>query len=119
MHIDGARILVTGGCGLIGSATIDVLLARHSPERFVILDNLARGSLRNVAGALQDPRVELVRGDVRDAAAVRRAMDGMDAVVHLAALRITACAAHPREAMEVMCDGSFNVVEAARDAGVS
>ena len=42
----------------------------------------------------------------------------MDAVVHLAALRITACAADPREAMEVMCDGSFNVVEAAHGAGV-
>jgi UDP-glucose 4-epimerase len=46
-------------------------------------------------------------------------MEGMDAVIHLAALRITACAADPREAMQVMCDGSFNVVEAAREAGVS
>jgi len=42
----------------------------------------------------------------------------MDAVFHMAALRITACAADPREALEVMCDGSFNVVEAARLAGV-
>jgi UDP-glucose 4-epimerase len=45
-------------------------------------------------------------------------MEGMDAVIHMAALRITACAADPREAMKVMCDGSFNVVEAAREAGV-
>jgi UDP-glucose 4-epimerase len=118
MHIDGTRILVTGGCGLIGSTTIDLLLREHRPEMIVILDNLARGSLANVEAALKDPRVSLVRGDVRDADAVRRATEGMDAVIHMAALRITACAADPREAMQVMCDGSFNVVDAAHHAGV-
>jgi UDP-glucose 4-epimerase len=118
MHIDGTRILVTGGCGLIGSTTIDLLLREHQPEKIVILDNLARGSLANVEAALKDPRVQLVRGDVRDAEVVRRASEGMDAVIHMAALRITACAADPREAMQVMCDGSFNVVDAAHHAGV-
>jgi UDP-glucose 4-epimerase len=118
MQIDGTRILVTGGCGLIGSTTIDLLLREHRPEKIVILDNLARGSLANVEAALKDPRVSLVRGDVRDADAVRRATEGMDAVIHMAALRITACAADPREAMQVMCDGSFNVVDAAHHAGV-
>lgn len=114
MKIDGASILVTGGCGLIGSTTIDLLLADHAPERIVILDNLARGTLVNVEHALSDPRVTLVRGDIRDVPTVRKAMDGIDAVLHMAALRITACAANPREALEVMCDGSFNVVEAAQ-----
>jgi UDP-glucose 4-epimerase len=118
MQIDGSRLLVTGGCGLIGSSTIDLLLREHRPERIVILDNLARGSLANVEQALKDPRVTLIRGDIRDVDAVRNAMQGMDAVVHMAALRITACAADTREAMQVMCDGSFNVVDAARHAGV-
>jgi UDP-glucose 4-epimerase len=118
MNINGARILVTGGCGLIGSTTIEQLLRDHDPARIVILDNLVRGSLANVAQALNDPRVTLLRGDIRDRDTVARATEGMDAVVHMAALRITACAAEPREAMEVMCDGSFNVVEAARQAGV-
>jgi UDP-glucose 4-epimerase len=118
MEIDGAHILVTGGCGLIGSATIDLLLRDYKPARIVILDDLSRGSLANVAHALNDRRVALVRGDIRDVAAVHRAMDGMDAVIHMAALRITACAAEPRTALEVMCDGSFNVLEAARLAGV-
>lgn len=118
MEIDGSHILVTGGAGLIGSTTIDLLLREHAPARIVVLDNLARGSLRNLEGALADPRVELVRGDVRDVGGVRAAMQDIDAVLHMAALRITACAAHPREAMEVMCDGSFNVVDAAREAGV-
>lgn len=118
MQIDNARILVTGGCGLIGSTTIDLLLREHRPEKIVILDNLARGSLANVEQALKDPRVSLMRCDIRDAETVRRASDGMDAVIHMAALRITACAADAREAMQVMCDGSFNVVDAARHAGV-
>jgi UDP-glucose 4-epimerase len=51
MRIDGSRILVTGGCGLIGSTTIDLLLHHHRPERIVILDNLVRGSLVNVEKA--------------------------------------------------------------------
>lgn len=118
MDIDGASILVTGGCGLIGSSTIDLLLRDHSPARIVILDNLARGTLSNVAEALKDPRVTLIRGDIRDVKTVHDVTRGMDAVIHMATLRITACASEPREALEVMCDGSFNVVEAAKTAGV-
>ena len=118
MRIDGSSVLVTGGCGLIGSATIDLLLRDHSPARIVVLDNLSRGTLANIAQALNDPRVSLVHGDIRDAALVRAAVAGIDAVIHMAALRITACAADPRNALEVMCDGSFNVIEAARVAGV-
>lgn len=118
MKINGTSILVTGGCGLIGSTTIDLLLRDYSPARIVILDNMVRGTLANVEHALRDPRVTLARGDIRDVAAVRRAMEGIDAVFHMAALRITACAANPREALEVMCDGSFNVIEAAQVAKV-
>ena len=118
MDINGASILVTGGAGLIGSATIDLLLREHDPARVVILDNLVRGTRANLAQALADPRVTLMRGDIRDIDTVREAMHGVHAVIHLAALRITACAADPRAAMEVMCDGSFNVVEAACETGV-
>lgn len=118
MKISGSNILVTGGCGLIGSTTIDVLLREHSPQRIVIFDNLARGTLANVEEALRDPRVTLIKGDIRDVDAIHRATQGMDAVIHMATLRITACAAEPREALGVMCDGSFNVLEAAQAAGV-
>ena len=118
MDIDGARILITGGAGLIGSTTIDLLLRDHAPAKIVILDNLIRGSLSNVERALKDPRVTFVQGDICDVDAVRRSTEGMDAVIHLAALRITACATEPRRALETMCDGSFNVVEAAQQAGV-
>ena len=118
MNLNGARVLVTGGCGLIGSTTIDLLLRDCSPEKIVIFDNLERGSLDNVRQALTDPRVTLVKGDIRDVAETRRVMQGMDAVLHMATLRITACAAEPRSALEVMCDGSFNVLEAAQAQGV-
>jgi UDP-glucose 4-epimerase len=118
MDINGARILVTGGCGLIGSTTIDLLLRDHAPERIVILDNLSRGSLANLEHALPDKRVTLVRGDIRDIDITRSVTKGMDFVIHMATLRITACAAEPREALEVMCDGSYNVLEAAQAAGV-
>ena len=118
MEINGASILVTGGCGLIGSTTIDLLLRDYSPARILILDNLARGSLANVEATLKDPRVELVRGDIRDAGLVQSLTKGMDAVIHMATLRITACAENPRDAHEVMCDGTFNVVEAAHLAKV-
>jgi len=118
MEIDGANILVTGGCGLVGSTTIDLLLHHHRPARIVILDNLSRGTLANVERALADRRVTLVRGDIRDLATMHRVTAGMDAVIHMATLRITACAAEPQEALGVMCDGSFNVAEAARAAGV-
>ncbi len=118
MDIDGANILVTGGAGLIGSATIDLLLRRHRPARIVILDNLARGTRKNLAAVLKHPRVSFIEGDIRDLRTVRDAVEGMDAVIHLAALRITACAADTRQAMQVMCDGSFNVVDAAHEAGV-
>jgi UDP-glucose 4-epimerase len=118
MEINDSTILITGGCGLVGSTTIDLLLQEYSPARIVILDNLSRGTLDNVEKALSNPRVTLVQGDIRDRNVVRNATQGMDAVIHMAALRITACAADPREAMEVMCDGSFNVVEAAHLAGV-
>ncbi|MDH3193347.1 MAG: NAD-dependent epimerase/dehydratase family protein [Acidimicrobiia bacterium] len=119
MNIDGSSILVTGGCGLIGSTTIDQLLDGHDPARIVILDNLARGTLANVEEALRDPRVELIEGDIRDRSMVQRVTNGMDAVIHMATLRITACAEDPREAHEVMNDGSYNVVEAAHNAQVA
>lgn len=118
MNIDGAKILVTGGAGLIGSTTIDLLLRDHAPAQIVILDDLVRGTMTNLENAIDDPRVTFVRGDICDGRTVRRLTEGMDAVFHFAALRITACAADPRRAMEVMCDGSFNVVDAAQACGV-
>ncbi len=102
----------------MGSATVDLLLRSHNPARIIILDNLSRGSSANVESAVRDPRVELLERDIRNRGAVEAAMSGADAVLHLAALRITTCAAEPREAFDVMCAGTYNVVETAQRAGV-
>lgn len=118
MEINNSKILVTGGCGLIGSTTIDLLLRDFMPKQIVILDNMTRGTLSNVEKTLDDSRVQLIQGDIRDTALVNDVTKDIDAVIHMAALRITACAADSAEAFEVMCKGSFNVVEASRKAGV-
>jgi UDP-glucose 4-epimerase len=118
VKIDQSTIVVTGGAGLIGSTTVDVLLEEHTPKSIVIFDDFSRGTRANLEHALRDPRVSIVQGDIRDRAAVARVLARADAVIHMAALRITACAAEPRLAFEVMCAGAFNVVEAAQASGV-
>ena len=118
MKIDRSTIVITGGAGLIGSSTVDLLLAEHTPRSIVIFDDFSRGTKSNIEHALRDPRVSVVEGDIRDRAAVARVVAGADAVMHMAAVRITACAADPRLAFEVMCAGAFNVVEAAQASGV-
>lgn len=117
LDLKTARVLVTGGAGLVGSHIVDQLLTEGTP-RIVILDNLSRGRRENLAGALRRPAVQLVEGDIRDRALVDRLMEEVDVVFHQAAIRITQCAQEPRLALEVLVDGSFNVVDAAAKAGV-
>jgi UDP-glucose 4-epimerase len=118
VKIDQSTIVVTGGAGLIGSTTVDLLLKEHAPKSIVIFDDFSRGTRANIEQALRHPRVSIVEGDIRDRASVARVVAGADAVIHMAALRITACAAEPRLAFEVMCAGAFNVIEAAQASGV-
>jgi UDP-glucose 4-epimerase len=115
--LGGARVLITGGAGLIGSHIADRLL-EEGVDEIVVLDNLSRGRLENLQPAMTSGRVRLHQGDVRDCNAVARAMDGVDVVFHQAAIRITHCAEAPRECLEVLIDGTFNVIEAAVAAGV-
>jgi UDP-glucose 4-epimerase len=115
--LDGARFLVTGGAGTIGSTIVDHLVAAGAGE-VVVLDNFVRGRWANLEDALQTGRVEVVDGDIRDADLVRGLTAGADGVFHLAAIRITQCAEEPRLANEVLVDGTFNVVEAAAEHGV-
>ena len=68
--------------------------------------------------ALASGRVRLEEGDIRDTGLVRRLMSGIDVVFHQAAIRITQCASEPRLALEVLVDGTYEIVEAAADAGV-
>jgi len=116
--VRGKKVLVTGGAGTIGSHVVD-LLAEGGARQVVVLDNFVRGRTANLAQALRTGVVEVVDGDVRDAATVAKVTEGADLVFHLAAIRITQCAEEPRLANEVLVDGTFNVLEAAAAAGVS
>jgi UDP-glucose 4-epimerase len=115
--ITGRRCLVTGGAGTIGSTITDQLVAAGAAE-VIVLDNLVRGRRENLAGALTSGTVTLVEGDIRDRDLVTGLMSGIDLVFHQAAIRITQCATEPRLALEVLVDGTFEVVQAAADAGV-
>lgn len=108
--IAGARFLITGGAGFVGSTICDQLLAAGAAE-VRILDNFVRGSWKNVERALERPEVKVVEGDIRDRDLVDGMTESMDYVFHQAALRITRCAEVPREALEVLMDGTFNVLE--------
>ncbi|MDF9816950.1 NAD-dependent epimerase/dehydratase family protein [Streptomyces sp. SPB162] len=115
--VRGKKILVTGGAGTIGSNLVDLLVDNGARE-IVVLDNFVRGRMANLAQALPSGVVEVVEGDIRDLATVRKVTEGADLVFHLAAIRITQCAEEPRLANEVMVDGTFNVLESAAAAGV-
>ena len=115
MH--GSRCLITGGAGLVGSHIAD-LLVREGAREIVVLDNLVRGSRANLEWAMANGPVRLVLGDIRDRDTVAEVMRGVDYLFHQAAIRITQCAEEPRLALEVLVDGTYNVLEAAERAGV-
>src|SRR4051812_14593906 len=79
------RVFVSGGAGFIGSHLVAALLAESSVERVVIFDNFTSGQRDYIKGSAEDPRVEVVEGDLKDLGAVTAAMTGCDTVFHLAA----------------------------------
>jgi UDP-glucose 4-epimerase len=112
MHnkIHGSKILVTGGAGFIGSYLIEELL-RYQPAKIVIIDNLIRGTFENMKSFIDNPVVEFIEGDIRNQALLETYFENIDYVFHMAALRINACAANPREGFDVMISSTFNVAE--------
>jgi Nucleoside-diphosphate-sugar epimerases len=112
------RILITGGAGLIGSHIADRLVAEQ-PREIIIFDNFVRGRRENLADVEAQFPLTIIEGDLRDRGALGAAMRGVDVLFHQAAIRITQCAEDPRLALEVLVDGTFNVLEAAVQAGVS
>jgi UDP-glucose 4-epimerase len=110
--IQGAKVLITGGAGFVGSVTADHLLAAGAAE-VRVLDNFVRGNTRNLEAASATGRLAVIEGDIRDADTVDSATEGVDYVYHAAAIRITRCAEVPREAVDVLIGGTLNVLESA------
>lgn len=113
--LHGARVVVTGGAGNVGSHIVDAAIASGAAE-VIALDALVRGVPENLTAALATGKAHLRELDVRDREAVAAAIVGADVVFHQAALRWTRCQEAPRECQEVMVDGTFNVLEAAAAA---
>jgi nucleoside-diphosphate-sugar epimerase len=110
-------ILVTGGAGYLGSVVVDELLLRG--HRVRVLDSLIHGAVPSLLHAWSDRQFEFVHGDIRERAVVRRALDNVSAIVHLAAIvGDPACARQPTMAREVNLEGTRMLLDGAGAMGV-
>ena len=112
--IEGSRFLVTGGSGFVGSHVVDELVGAGAKE-VVVFDKVVRGE--NLEQASAAGSVTVVEGDVTGRDALAAAAAGVDGVFHLAVLPIGPSEADPRLALDVNVVGTFNVIEAAQQAG--
>jgi UDP-N-acetylglucosamine 4,6-dehydratase len=113
------KVLVTGGTGSFGKKFIEVMMKEYHPGRLIVYsrDELKQHEMR-MAG-FDHPDLRYFIGDVRDLPRLKRAFNGVDIVVHAAALKqVPACEYNPMEAIKTNILGSSNVVDAALDAGV-
>ncbi len=109
------RSLVTGGAGFIGSHLVEALVARG--DRVRVLDDFSTGKRGNLAAVAGN--VEVIEGDIRDPAAVRAAMDGVERVFHQAALvSVPRSVEDPAANHTINVDGTFHLLDAARQARV-
>jgi UDP-glucose 4-epimerase len=109
------KYLVTGGAGFIGSHIVEKLVKKGHPVR--VVDNFITGKKENISSFLE--KIELIEGDIRDSEICRQAADGMDFVLHQAALpSVPRSVENPLLTNEINITGTLNILLASRDAGV-
>lgn len=106
-----SKFLVTGGAGFIGSHIVEKLVRKNHFVR--VLDNFSSGRRQNLEGVIK--RIELIEGDIRSADACIRATEGIDFVLHQAALRsVPKSMNNPKEYNDVNINGTLNMLEASK-----
>ena len=114
------NVLITGGTGSFGKKFIDIMLKEFHPAKLIVFsrDELKQHEMR--AAGYDHPSLRYFIGDVRDPQRLRRAFNGVDIIIHAAALKqVPTCEYNPMEAIKTNILGSSNVIDAALDAGVS
>lgn len=120
MMLDGKVLLITGGTGSFGKMFIKTLLKQYNPEKVIVYsrDELKQFEMANTP-PFNDERIRYFVGDVRDKERLLRALDGVDIVVHAAALKqIPSCEYNPFEAIKTNINGAQNIIEATIDRNV-
>ena len=118
--LNDKTILITGGTGSFGNHFTNYVLRRYKPQKIIIYsrDEFKQFQMRNRLME-HDAVMRYFIGDVRDGARLRRAFEGVDYVIHAAALKqVPACEYNPNEAIKTNIHGAMNVIEAALDTSV-
>lgn len=121
MSMNGATILVTGGTGSFGRAFVETVLRRYDPRKLIVFsrDELKQHEMRERFSDVGDSPMRYFIGDIRDRQRLDRAFNGVDIVVHAAALKqVPACEYNPFEAVQTNVIGTQNVIDASIDRGV-
>lgn len=117
--LDNSSILITGGTGSFGKSFVPMTLKKYNPKRLVIFsrDEMKQWEMNNIYG--KDSRVRFFIGDVRDKERLKRALDGIDYVVHAAATKIVPTAEYnPFECVKTNINGAINLIDTCIDSGV-